>query len=700
MDLSASTPITQPTDHPNASDVGRYLFGDFCFEPARDVLVHRQHGTEHKLEPKVAELLCLLLQHAGQVVEQDRLQQSLWPNLVVEQNSLYQLLTKLRRLLDDSTRQPTYIKTVPKKGYCWIAAVQREHASAPTLPVTPTQPSIPPSPSSGLRDRWQRLTRWHQVAMLSLLLIAMLGLRAVASFQDDEPPIAPVYQVSDVSYALGIEYAVDAHPSQNLLAYVKDIQRLEISDKQGQVLFYQQFANRIATPAWHPTQPQLAFWHYREDSCELRVVSAQGAVSHIATPHPCDEAKKPVWQSDEELVLVLKQQQTRQAYLYRLGTKEWVAIPLPLRGDQRLVTAVRGWQGNVYYLVTDAQHNSQLIDLAGTVQLTWPYPVWLIAFDASQGAMITNDNAKHAALLAKRADGSSYSVFTTAQGLFTSVSADATGTLYAGLEAWEVDIRDKDNLPIFSTTSIDYLPVSNPLGETAFMSRRSGVCEVYLHSQNRISQLSHYQGYDYVNFLEWRPDLSMLLSNRDHDLVLYDRHSTLLQFPSQTQRALQNIGWVDNDTLFSFDGQTLRLYNLQGRVVQQHELAADNLYFDGQAQRWLVHQRQAWYQFAHSALAQPWPAIPALTLVVQLTAEQSHHMQNIRIRGNTLYWQSDWSKHDLIWQMPLDYPNHLSLLKSGNLIWHFDVTPHHELTIAQMDAMQGDIKRLQPTTKP
>lgn len=700
MDLSASTPITQPTDHPTANDVGRYLFGDFCFEPARDVLVHRQHGTEHKLEPKVAELLCLLLQHAGQVVEQDRLQQSLWPNLVVEQNSLYQLLTKLRRLLDDSTRQPTYIKTVPKKGYCWIAPVQRQHAIAPTLPVTSTITSIPPSPSSGLRDRWQRLTRWHQVVTLSLLLIALLGLRAVASFQDDEPPVAPVYQVSDVSYALGIEYEVDAHPTQNLLAYVKDIQRLEISDKQGQLLYSQAFPNRIATPAWHPTRPQLAFWHYREDSCELRVVSAQGAVSHIATPHACDEAKKPVWQSDEELVLVLKQQQTRQAYLYRLGTKEWVPIPLPLRADQRLVTAVRGWQGNVYYLVTDAQHHSQLIDLAGTVQLTWTYPVWLITFDASHGAMITNDNAKHAALLAKRADGSSYTVFTTAQGLFTSVSADATGTLYVGVEAWEVDIRDKDNLPIFSTTSIDYLPVSNPLGETAFMSRRSGVCEVYLHSQNRISQLSHYQGYDYVNFLEWRPDLSMLLSNRDHDLVLYDRHSTLLQFPSQTPTALLNIGWVDNDTLFSFDGQTLRLYNLQGRVVQQHELAADNLYFDGQAQRWLVHQRQAWYQFAHSALAQPWPAIPPLTIVVQLTAEQSHHMQNIRIRGNTLYWQSDWSKHDLIWQMPLHQPNQLSLLKSGNLIWHFDVTPHHELTIAQMDAMQGDIKRLQPTTKP
>ena len=333
------------------------------------------------------------------------------------------------------------------------------------------------------------------------------------------------------------------------------------------------------------------------------------------------------------------------------------------------------------------------MDLDGQVQLRWPYPVWLIAFDPSQGAMVTNDNAKHAALLAKAVDGRSYTVFTTAQGLFSSVSIDSSGTLYTGLEAWQVDIRDKDNLPIFSTTSIDYLPVSNALGETAFMSRRSGVCEVYLHSQQRIQQLSNYQGYDYVNFLEWRPDLSMLVSNRDRDLVLYDRQNTLLQFPSQAAAALVNIGWVDDSTLFSFDGKTIRLYNLQGRVLEQQRLQADNVYFDHQAQRWLVHKQHGWYQFAH----QQWQA-PQLQLLVQLSPEQSNHMQNIRIRGQQLYWQTDWSKHDLIWQLPLQPRGAVSLLKSGNLIWHFDVTAHHELIIAQMDTLQGDIKKLVPKT--
>lgn len=694
-----------PADVTTPSSTVRYRFGDFEFSPGHDVLWHQPTQSEQKLEPKVAELLSVLLTQAGRVVEQEQLQQALWPSIVVEQNSLYQLLTKLRRVLDDSTRQPKYIKTVPKKGYCWIATVttvpfdtrpsQTGLASTPAA-LTPTvSPTMAPTVSSVRRwlHRWQQLKHWQRLMLLMFIGGMLIGVRAVASLQDDTPTPVPQYEVSDVSYALGIEMDVDAHRHQDLLAYVKDVYQLQISNKQGQVLFQQAFDNRIAKPSWHPTQPLVAFWFFRQDRCELQIRSAQGAVSHIAAARPCVDVEKPVWQNDEELILVLKEQQQRQAYLYRLSTQEWVPIPLPLADGQRLVTAVRGWQDRVYYLVTDRQHRSVLMDLDGQVQLRWPYPVWLIAFDPSQGAMVTNDNAKHAALLAKAVDGRSYTVFTTAQGLFSSVSIDSSGTLYTGLEAWQVDIRDKDNLPIFSTTSIDYLPVSNALGETAFMSRRSGVCEVYLHSQQRIQQLSNYQGYDYVNFLEWRPDLSMLVSNRDRDLVLYDRQNTLLQFPSQAAAALVNIGWVDDSTLFSFDGRTIRLYNLQGRVLEQQLLQADNVYFDHQAQRWLVHKQHGWYQFAH----QQWQA-PQLQLLVQLSPEQSNHMQNIRIRGQQLYWQTDWSKHDLIWQLPLQPRGAVSLLKSGNLIWHFDVTAHHELTIAQMDTLQGDIKKLVPKT--
>ena len=701
---------------PNSASVSTapaviWRFGDFEFQPAQDVLLYVPDGTTSKLEPKVAELLLLFLQQPGEVLSQDFLQQQLWPHLVVEQNSLYQLLTKLRKLLDDASRQPRYIKTIPKKGYCFIAAVMMAEPAAPETSVLTIAP-IFTAPATPRRWQLSAWPRWQLYGSALVLLAAIAGFRAVASFGTDKPAAPPQYEVRDVSYALGTEFDVDAHPVADLLAYIKDVYSLEITDKAGQVLYQQRFDERIVKPAWHDSQKLLTFWHFREDSCELQIRSATGAVSHIADPVACLQAQKPVWQSAEELVLVLQQKQQQQkkwlAYLYRTATREWVPVPVPLQPGQQLVSAVKGWQGEVFYLLKDAQHQSLLIDISGQVKLRWPYPVWLIAFDPTQGVMVTNDNAKHTALLAKAPDGRSYPVFSTAQGLFTSLGIDQRGRLFTGLEAWQVDIRDKDNLPVFSTSSIDYLPVSNSLGETAFMSRRSGVCEVYLHSQGRVQQLSQYQGYDFVNFLEWRPDLSMLLSNRDQDIVLYDRQNTLLQFASQAQSTLLNLGWVDNERLFSFDGQTVRLYNLQGRLLQQQALAADNVYFDSTQQRWLVHRDLAWYQTAGAVIDSG-----QLQLLQQLQPQQSHQMQNIRIRGNQLYWQSDWSKHDYIWRLALgdaqsgaksdaqhggpdNAAEAVQLVKSGNLIWHFDVTPYGDLTIAQMDAMQGDIKMLKP----
>lgn len=702
----------------HAATVVYYQFAGFQFDPERDELCLLPAAEPVKLEPvklepKVAQLLGCFLSQPQQVLSQEYLQQQLWPDTIVEQNSLYQLLTKLRRLLNDPSRQPRFIRTVPKKGYSWLAPVSVTHvnaaqASAAKLCNSAQQPASAPTDTTAsqttpipalLIDQQgtppvkplRQLVRRHWWALA--LPAVILGFSAVASFQRDQQSVPRQYQVQDISYALGLEFEADAHPRDNLLVYIKDIFTLQITDKQGQPLYQQRFASRIAKPAWHESQKMLAFWRYQGDSCELQVMSAQGAVSHIATPVKCQDVQKPLWISAEELILSVRQGQQYQPYLYRLSTREWVPVPLPKRADLQYYSAIKAWGGQVYYLMRDPSYRSQLIDLKGNTQMQWPYPIWLLAYDATTDTLLSNDYDKRSALVAWQQDGKRYNVFQTAQGLFTSLSIDQQGDIYSTVESWQVNIRDKHNQPLFSTSSIDYLPVSNPLGETAFMSRRSGVCEVYLHSENQVLQLSHAQSYSYVNFLEWRPDWSMLLSNRDNDLVLYDRQNTLLQFASGASGPLRSLGWLDNQTVFAFDGDSVRLYNLQGRQLSEQRLQADNLTFDHSRQRWLLRRAQAWYQLPAVALSQP-AATQTPTLLLSLQPEQAHNMHNIRIRGDQLYWQSDWSKQDFIWSMPLQGKPAVSLRTSGQLIWHFDVTPFQELTIAKMEATEGDIKKL------
>ncbi len=76
-----------------------------------------------RIEPKVADLLRVLAEHAGDVVTRTELLDRVWPGVVVGDEALSQSINKLRRALGDTSREATYVQTVPKRGYRLVAAV-------------------------------------------------------------------------------------------------------------------------------------------------------------------------------------------------------------------------------------------------------------------------------------------------------------------------------------------------------------------------------------------------------------------------------------------------------------------------------------------------------------------------------------------------------------------------------------------------
>ena len=67
-------------------------------------------------------LLCLA-ERAGEVVSSEELLEQVWSGVYVNQDSVYQAVASLRRLLGDDPKQPTYIETVPRLGYRMVATV-------------------------------------------------------------------------------------------------------------------------------------------------------------------------------------------------------------------------------------------------------------------------------------------------------------------------------------------------------------------------------------------------------------------------------------------------------------------------------------------------------------------------------------------------------------------------------------------------
>ena len=109
-----------------------YRFGPFVVDRAAYRVLH--DGRPLNLTPKLLDLLIHLIEHAGTLVTKEALLEALWPDANVTDNALAQAVSELRQALGDDAGDPRYIKTVARRGYRFVAAVE------PVAP--PEEPSI------------------------------------------------------------------------------------------------------------------------------------------------------------------------------------------------------------------------------------------------------------------------------------------------------------------------------------------------------------------------------------------------------------------------------------------------------------------------------------------------------------------------------------------------------------------------------
>src|SRR5450755_320871 len=110
-------------------------FGMFDFDVTTREL--RRQGQPVRLQAQPAQVLALLLSRGGEVVTRDEIRQAVWGDdtFVDFDRGLNFCIAQIRSALGDSADSPRYVKTLPKRGYQFIAPVAALTASAPALPV-------------------------------------------------------------------------------------------------------------------------------------------------------------------------------------------------------------------------------------------------------------------------------------------------------------------------------------------------------------------------------------------------------------------------------------------------------------------------------------------------------------------------------------------------------------------------------------
>lgn len=107
----------------------RYLFGDHSLDVARRELCR---GAEPiAVEPQVFDLLTFLIRNRDRVISKDDLIEAVWGGRIVSDSTLTSRVNAARKAIGDSGAEQALIRTLPRKGIRFLAAVQEETAAPP-----------------------------------------------------------------------------------------------------------------------------------------------------------------------------------------------------------------------------------------------------------------------------------------------------------------------------------------------------------------------------------------------------------------------------------------------------------------------------------------------------------------------------------------------------------------------------------------
>lgn len=100
----------------------------FVFDPNSNSLADQQNGNEVvRLGSNESRILLMLAERPNEVITRNELHEFVWreQGFEVDDSSLTQAISTLRKMLKDSTKSPEFVKTVPKRGYQLISTVER-----------------------------------------------------------------------------------------------------------------------------------------------------------------------------------------------------------------------------------------------------------------------------------------------------------------------------------------------------------------------------------------------------------------------------------------------------------------------------------------------------------------------------------------------------------------------------------------------
>jgi predicted ATPase/DNA-binding winged helix-turn-helix (wHTH) protein len=195
-----------------------------------------QAGVQIALPPKPFAVLRHLVENPGRLITHDELLDALWPETYVQPQVLRTYMLDLRKVLGDDAKQPRFIQTVPKRGYCFVAVVT-DRAGMERIPAPGSETHadlsqenrIPDGKSPAIVDRHDELARMNACAKL-----AAYGTRQVV-FVSGETGIGKTALVDAFCRQMGSMFAANVARGQCVRGFGSKEQYYPVMEALSQI---------------------------------------------------------------------------------------------------------------------------------------------------------------------------------------------------------------------------------------------------------------------------------------------------------------------------------------------------------------------------------------------------------------------------------------------------------------------------------
>lgn len=598
--------------------------GDWHYLPEQDKLV--QFSADGKvavtadldnLSQKVANYFIV---NAGRLITKDELLSDVWGIRDVSDGRVTRVIRVLRVALNDDTREPKYIETIPKRGYRFVAPVTE------LIPERPLEDSaaMPPQPPA------RQFSTMHKLfALIAVLTITGLSwLFWPGGNADDAQATIPLLRYTPVTSLDGLEFYHNVSEDERYLVYSyaspenENVTVLMLEDLQAhkRVQITEDSYSSFGA-AFSPDGKQIAYHRYYADGrCSIRLVEFDArkfSTTNDIELTACGEnspSSRISWSPDAKYVIYPAMNINRQMVLMMKpvqgGAAEQLTTPPPSSfGDY---AARFSFEGNKLVFLRGAASHAQLwlLDLAsrelklllnvtGTVpgNVAWSSDDRSVIYPSAPTILNKVDINTGVSNVLAYTDLATQEIQSLRNGQVYATVGNFTHTNIKEVSNDLVSSEAINNV-VNSSNRNESHAEANPIegGPLAVVSRRSGLPQVWLFYPNgEQKQLTSFEENKRIRSIVFAPNGKDLILQLHNELWILSDTGELTEIPHSDELIVSSPAWGKTGEYVYFaeslNGRwQISRYNVAEKQIDPQPFAYDReLYiesYDGKHSFW------------------------------------------------------------------------------------------------------------------